>query len=74
MQVALNGDDEYQGGQLVFATGPDGILVPARPRGSATIHTHSIVHGVTALTGGTRHGVSGRPYESQSKEYKPDTE
>jgi hypothetical protein len=37
MQVALNGDDEYNGGNLVFAL--DGKLVaPKRPAGSVSIH------------------------------------
>ena len=56
MQVALNGDDEYAGGRLVFATGA-GFRVPSRPAGAATIHTHQAVHGVTALTHGVRYGL-----------------
>ena len=34
-QVALNGDDEYEGGRLVFATGA-GFVQPSRPCGTAT--------------------------------------
>ena len=56
MQVALNGDAEYRGGRLVFATGA-GFVIPDRPAGTATIHTDRIVHGVTALTGGVRCGL-----------------
>eukprot|EP00966_Prymnesium_polylepis_P066090 1533553-Prymnesium_polylepis.1 len=56
MQVALNGDDEYDGGRLLFATGA-GFEQPRRPAGSATIHTHTVVHGVTAIRAGTRYGL-----------------
>jgi hypothetical protein len=56
MQVALNGDDEYSGGRLVFATAA-GFEVPTRAAGSATIHTHGVVHGVTALTSGVRYSL-----------------
>ena len=56
MQVALNGDDEYDGGRLTFATA-DGFLQPARPRGSATTHTNSLVHGVSTLARGVRYGL-----------------
>ena len=55
-QVALNGDADYGGGRLVFATSI-GFVIPARPAGTATIHTDRIVHGVTALTGGVRYGL-----------------
>ena len=56
MQVVLNGDDEYGGGKLTFATA-DGFVQPARPRGSATTHTDSLVHGVSTLTYGVRYGL-----------------
>ena len=56
MQVALNGDDEYGGGKLTFATA-DGFVQPARPRGTATTHANSLVHGVSALTHGVRYGL-----------------
>ena len=56
MQVALNGDDEYDGGRLLFATA-SGFEQPRRPAGSATIHTRSVVHGVTALRSGTRYSL-----------------
>ena len=54
MQVALNAD--YGGGKLTFATA-DGFVQPARPRGSATTHVNSLVHGVSALTHGVRYGL-----------------
>jgi hypothetical protein len=54
--VALNGDDEYSGGRLVFATAA-GFEVPTRAAGSATIHTHGVVHGVTSLTSGVRYSL-----------------
>lgn len=56
MQVVLNGDDEYDGGRLTFATA-DGFVQPARPRGSATVHVNSIVHGVSTLRRGVRYGL-----------------
>ena len=57
MQVALNGDEAYQGGRLVFATGQRGFVVPQRPAGSATVHCGDLAHGVTALTQGVRYGL-----------------
>jgi hypothetical protein len=56
MQVALNGDDEYEGGRLVFAT-KDGFVVPSRRAGSVTIHDCRSVHGVTGLVRGVRYGL-----------------
>jgi hypothetical protein len=56
MQVALNGDDEYEGGRLVFAT-KDGFVVPSRRAGSFTIHDCRSVHGVTGLVRGVRYGL-----------------
>jgi len=36
----------------------DGLLYcPSRPAGSATIHDNSIVHGVTRMWSGVRHGL-----------------
>jgi hypothetical protein len=72
MQIALNDDSEYDGGRLVFATS-EGFLIPRRPAGSATIHTHEVVHGVTALRSGVRYGLflcdtrgsGGSSYEQQ---------
>jgi hypothetical protein len=57
MQVALNGEEEYEGGRLVFATGSAGFVRPSRPAGSATIHSGSIAHGVTALVSGVRYSL-----------------
>ena len=56
LQVALNGDDEYVGGRLTFATA-DGFVQPPRPRGSATLHANSLVHGVSTLLSGVRYGL-----------------
>jgi hypothetical protein len=56
MQVALNGDDEYCGGRLVFA-GQDGFRFPARPAGAITIHDSTVVHGVTKMQSGVRYGL-----------------
>jgi len=56
MQVALNGDDEYAGGRLVFLT-DSGLHVPRRSAGTITVHDDKIVHGVTVLKQGTRYGL-----------------
>ena len=54
LQVALN--DDFAGGQLVFATG-EGFLVPPRPAGTATVHKSQQVHGVAKLEAGVRYGL-----------------
>lgn len=56
MQVNLNGDDDYRGGRLVFATA-QGFMVPKRPAGSATIHTNKTPHGVSTMLRGVRYGL-----------------
>ena len=56
MQVAINGDDEYEGGRLAFATNGT-VIIPARPAGTVTIHFNDIVHGVTVLEKGVRYGL-----------------
>lgn len=56
MQVALNGDNEYVGGRLVYATQGQ-LVIPARPEGSITIHDNTIAHGVSLLESGVRYGL-----------------
>ena len=56
VQVALNGDDQYDGGRLVYAT-PSGVFIPHRPTGAVTVHNNGIVHGVTKLEEGVRYGL-----------------
>lgn len=56
MQVALNEEGEYDGGQVVFCTS-GGFVVAPRPAGSYSVHTNHIVHGVTALTRGVRYSM-----------------
>ncbi len=56
MQVSLNGDNEYIGGRLIYAT-QGKIIVPSRPAGSITIHDKTIVHGVSLLQQGVRYGL-----------------
>ena len=56
MQLALNGDDEYSGGRIVFASN-DGFYVPSRPAGTITVHDDTIVHGVTKMEAGVRYGL-----------------
>ncbi len=55
MQIPLN--EDFSGGQLVFATKEGGFLLPNRPAGSYTIHTWRTAHGVTALEAGTRYSL-----------------
>merc|ERR1712146_198953 len=56
MQVALNGEDEYEGGRLMYATS-DGVQQPVRKAGSVTIHDNTIPHGVSSMISGTRYGL-----------------
>lgn len=56
MQVPLNDEDEYCGGRLAYLTSR-GLQIPARPRGSATIHDNAIVHGVTQMKSGVRYSL-----------------
>ena len=56
VQVALNGDDEYEGGRLLFLEG-DRVHAPARGPGTVTRHDARVLHGVSALTGGVRYGL-----------------
>ena len=56
MQVALNGEDEYSGGRLMFCT-TQGLVCPIRQAGTATIHDCNIVHGVSTHTTGIRYGL-----------------
>ena len=56
MQVPLNDEGDYDGGRLVFVT-DQGLEMPSRPAGSATIHTSGVVHGVTALRRGVRYSL-----------------
>ena len=39
LQVSLNGDSEYTGGQLVYAT-KGGLHIPERKSGSVTVHNN----------------------------------
>jgi hypothetical protein len=58
MQVPLTDDTAYEGARLTFLSASTGRLsVPPRPMGSATVHDHSVVHGVTVMTAGVRYGL-----------------
>ena len=57
MQVALNDDDEYTGGRLMFLTGDGTLHVPKRTAGSYTIHNSFVVHGVSEHKEGLRYGL-----------------
>ena len=53
VQIALNDSDEYQGGRLCFFV-RDHLHVLERPAGSVCQHPPKVLHGVSALTEGTR--------------------
>ena len=56
MQVPLNEEGEYVGASLLYVT-QQGIIKPARPAGSLTIHDDCIVHGVTRMVSGVRYSL-----------------
>ena len=56
LQVALNGDADYVGGRLIFATN-GALYAPERPEGTVTIHHNDIAHGVSMLESGIRYGL-----------------
>jgi hypothetical protein len=56
MQLAVNGDNEYYGGRLIYLN-KEKMIAPSRPAGAITIHNNQIVHGVSKLESGTRYGL-----------------
>lgn len=56
LQLAINGDHEYEGGRLAYLTNGE-MVIPERPAGSITIHGNDIVHAVTKLHTGVRYGL-----------------
>jgi hypothetical protein len=56
MQIMLSEQNDYDGCNLVFATG-SGFEKPTRMPGQATIHDNSILHGVTVMKSGVRHSL-----------------
>ena len=56
MQVSINSDRDYQGGQLMYLKNGK-VNVPSRTAGIITIHENNIVHGVTELVCGVRYGL-----------------
>eukprot|EP00567_Pseudictyota_dubia_P018270 CAMPEP_0197445092 /NCGR_PEP_ID=MMETSP1175-20131217/10397_1 /TAXON_ID=1003142 /ORGANISM="Triceratium dubium, Strain CCMP147" /LENGTH=290 /DNA_ID=CAMNT_0042975995 /DNA_START=204 /DNA_END=1073 /DNA_ORIENTATION=+ len=56
LQVALNDDDEYEGGRLVYGT-TSGLCIPQRQAGCASLHGSSIAHGVSEMLDGCRYGL-----------------
>ena len=56
MQLAVNGDNEYFGGRLIYLS-KDKLEATGRPAGTITIHNNKIVHGVSILKSGTRYGL-----------------
>lgn len=56
-QLCLNGDDEYEGGRLMFYTPKEGLLVPERPALFYTTHKRSQLHAVSRVTRGVRYSL-----------------
>jgi hypothetical protein len=52
----LNGDDDYSGGRLLFASKGE-LHAPKRACGTVTIHENDIVHGVSMFEAGIRYGL-----------------
>lgn len=48
LQLCLNDDSEYVGGRLLFTT-KGRVEIPLRKRGTVTVHSNRIVHGVTKM-------------------------
>jgi len=55
-QLCLNGDDEYEGGRLMFYNN-EGLLVPERPALFYTTHKRSQLHAVSRVTRGVRYSL-----------------
>ena len=56
MKIALNDHSEYIGGDLVYLS--DGLIhKPEQVKGSITIHTNDIIHGVTPIISGVRYSL-----------------
>ena len=54
--VSLNDDTEYEGGRGVFYSQGQ-WQIAKRSRGTVTVHSRDILHGVTKLTSGTRYSL-----------------
>jgi hypothetical protein len=52
----LNDNQEYTGGQLIYATNGE-FWLPTRVVGGGTIHFNDIVHGVSILEKGVRYSL-----------------
>jgi hypothetical protein len=57
MQIALTGDEEYEGGRLVYVSREGKLEEPRREAGWITIHDGGVIHGVTGLRQGVRYGL-----------------
>ena len=57
MQLPLNDESEYEGGQLVYLGADGKVHIPNRAPGGATIHDDTVVHGVTEVSRGTRYAL-----------------
>jgi len=56
VNIALNGDNQYEGGRLL-AIYDGGIQVIKRKEGDAMVHGNTMMHGVTRMNKGTRYSL-----------------
>jgi hypothetical protein len=54
VQIALNDENDYSGGRLVFYNSAKGLYIPRRLKGSMTRHRPNILHAVTPVLEGVR--------------------
>jgi hypothetical protein len=54
VQIALNDENEYSGGRLLFYNSAKGLYIPRRSKGSMTRHKPNILHAVTPVFEGVR--------------------
>lgn len=56
MNVALNDDEDYVRGRMVYVT-VEGIVTPERKEGTVVMHNNKVVHGVQRLQSGARYDL-----------------
>jgi uncharacterized protein (TIGR02466 family) len=56
VNIALNGDSSFDGGELLVLNG-SGLKAPPRGIGTAILHAGNVVHGVTKIERGTRYSL-----------------
>jgi predicted 2-oxoglutarate/Fe(II)-dependent dioxygenase YbiX len=54
--IALNADEEFEGGKLLVLYNEQ-VRAIERATGEVTAHPSTLMHGVSAMTAGTRHSL-----------------